>query len=105
MDELMRDREALAGLRAVRGVIDLDRVALYRVAAMHSGESRIVEAVVLNLESAQVSLKRFEADRDRERRIGDQDVVYRFTEIRLPMLELGVVQLLERVRKIGRLMT
>ena len=105
MDELVSNRETFSGLRTVRGVADLDRIALDDVAAVDSGKGRVVEAVILDFESAQVTLERFEADRDRQGRVSNQDVIYRLPEIGLPVLELGVVELLQRVRKMERLMT
>lgn len=65
MDELVRDGETFSGLRTVRGVVDLDRIPLDDVAAVDSGKGRVIEAVVFDLESAQVTLERLEADGDR----------------------------------------
>lgn len=105
VDELVRYRETLACLRTVRGVVDLYFAALDSMATVNAGEKGVVESVVFNLESAQVPFKRLEADRDRERRISDQDVIYRFSEIALPVLELGEVELFQRVRNVERLLT
>ena len=105
VDELVRDGESLARLRAVRGVVDFDFAVFDSMATVDVGEKSVVESVVFNLESAQVSLKRFEADGDRERRVCDQDVVYRFSEIALPVLELGEVELFQWVRNVERFLT
>jgi len=105
MNELVCDGETFACLRAVRGKVNLDLTVLNRVATMDTREKSVIEAMVFNLEPTQVLLEGLETDWDRERRHCNQDIVDSFTEIGLPMLELGVVQLLERVRKIGRVLT
>jgi len=105
MDELMRDGKTLANQRTICGVIYLDFIALNYMATVDVGLKEVVETIELNLESAQVTHEGLEADRYRERLIGDQNIVYGLMEVGLPVLELGAVQLVQRVRKKGRLLT